>query len=77
MEGGKSDQLGSRLGEEDLILPTITTNIQTESKESKSEQTLNCSKLLQLPKQERRRTSVSFSLGITREEIEEPTGRRL
>ena len=76
MEGGESDQLGSRLGQDDLILPTITTHIQTETIESKSEQTLDCSRLLQLPKQEQRRTSVSFSLEVTQEEIEEPTGRR-
>ena len=71
MEGGKSNH-----GDEDIILQPITTNIQAESKESKCEHTLDCSRLLQLPKQERRRSSVSFSLEVMREEIQEPMGRR-
>ena len=71
MEGEKSN-----LGDKDIILHQITTNIQTGSKESECEQTLDCSRLLQLPKQERRRPSVSFNLEVMREEIKEPTGRR-
>ena len=66
MEGGKSDH-----GDNHRILPPITTNIQTDCG-----QTLDCSRLLQLPKQERRRSSVSFNLEVMREEIEEPKGRR-
>ena len=77
MEGGKSDQMGSSInGDDDIILPAIAIDIQAESKETKCEQTLDCSRLLQLPKQERRRSSVSFSLEVMSEEIEEPAGRR-
>ena len=77
MEGGKSDQLcSSTNNDDDITLPPITINIQAESRDSKCEQTLDCSSLLQLPKQERRRSSVSFSLEVMREEILEPAGRR-
>ena len=71
MEGQKSNQ-----GDEDVIFAPITINIQTERKDSKCEQTLNCSKLLELPKQERRRSSISFNLEVMKEEIQEPIGRR-
>ena len=76
MEGGESYQLESDHVEDKIILPTRTSSIQTESKESKCERNLDCSRLLQLPKQERRRSSLSFSLEVMREEIQEPMGRR-
>ena len=47
MEGGENNH-----GDDDIILPPITKNIRTEDKETEGEQTLDATRLLQLPKQD-------------------------
>jgi hypothetical protein len=71
MDRGKSNH-----GDDNIILPPISTNIETESKGSEGEQAFDGSSLLQLPEQGQRRSSVSFNLEVMREEIQEPMGRR-